>query len=137
VIWVLYNWKRNPIFKSALPGSDWWFDALGAALHPPCTGAADDADPGLHVHVFVSAVWALLAVVRSATCTRVRWIWHPERLAGVGRGDRRIAHVTNSAQGFGRRDHRGGDVRLCGDADGDGICTPPWIVILSLMCAVR
>jgi len=40
---------------------------------------------------FVSAVWALWPVVAKRICTRARWLWHPEWLAGTWRAGGRFA----------------------------------------------
>ncbi|HEY0309396.1 MAG TPA: MFS transporter, partial [Acidobacteriaceae bacterium] len=64
VIWVLYNWKRNPIFKSALP-AERLVGSMRSGLryirHAPALRTTL-----IRVFMFtffVSAVWALLAVV--------------------------------------------------------------------------
>jgi MFS family permease len=64
VILVLYQWKRNPIFKSALP-AERIFGSMRAGLRyiqyaPPLKAALGRA---FIFTSFVSAVWSLLAVV--------------------------------------------------------------------------
>lgn len=64
VIFVLYQWKRNPLFKSALP-AERIFGSMRAGLRyiqyaPPLKAALARA---FVFTVFVSAVWSLLAVV--------------------------------------------------------------------------
>jgi MFS family permease len=64
VIWVLYNWKRNPLFKSALPSerisgsllSGFRYLRHAPDLQAPLVRAATFT-------FFVSSIWALLAVV--------------------------------------------------------------------------
>ena len=64
VIYVLYQWKRHPLFKSALP-AERIYGSMRAGLRyvqysPPLKAALARA---LVFTLFVSAVWALLAVV--------------------------------------------------------------------------
>ncbi|AXC12777.1 transporter, putative [Acidisarcina polymorpha] len=64
VILVLYQWKRNPIFKSALP-AERIYGSMRAGIRyiqyaPPLKAALGRA---FIFTVFVSAVWSLLAVV--------------------------------------------------------------------------
>jgi predicted MFS family arabinose efflux permease len=64
VIWVLYRWQRNPLFKSALP-SERIRGSVRAGIryvrYAPMLQAAFTRT--LIFTLFVSAVWALLAVV--------------------------------------------------------------------------
>ncbi len=64
VIWVLYRWHRNPVFKSALP-AERIRGSVRAGIrylrYAPMLQAAFMRT--LFFTVFVSAVWALLAVV--------------------------------------------------------------------------
>ncbi len=64
VLFVLYRWKRNPLFKSALP-AERIFGSMRAGLRyiqyaPPLKAALARV---FLFTLFVSAVWALLAVV--------------------------------------------------------------------------
>lgn len=64
VIFVLYQWKRNPLFKSALP-AERIYGSMRAGLRyiqyaPPLKAALARA---FLFTIFVSAVWSLLAVV--------------------------------------------------------------------------
>lgn len=64
VIWVLYRWKRTPLFKSALP-AERLFGSVRAGLryvrHAPVLLSVFTR--GFLFTLFSSAVWALLAVV--------------------------------------------------------------------------
>ena len=64
VIWVLYQWKRRPIFKSALP-AERIYGSMRAGLryiqYAPLLRAA--LARAFIFTIFVSAVWSLLAVV--------------------------------------------------------------------------
>src|ERR1700761_8913272 len=66
VVWVLYVWKRTPLFKSALP-SERMFGSIRSGLryirHAPLLQAT--LLRTFFFTVFVSAVWSLLAVVAS------------------------------------------------------------------------
>ena len=64
VIWVLVNWRRNPVFKSALPSeriSGSIHSGLRYLRHAPDLQAS--LIRGFTFAFFVSAIWALLAVV--------------------------------------------------------------------------
>lgn len=64
VIWVLYRWRRKPLFKSALPAERIWASMRSGARyirHAPALQAV--LIRSLVFTFFVSAVWALLAVV--------------------------------------------------------------------------
>jgi MFS family permease len=64
VIWVLYRWKRTPLFKSALP-AERVFGSMRAGvrylLHAPALQSA--LLRAVSFTLFVSAAWSLLAVV--------------------------------------------------------------------------
>ena len=64
VIWVLVNWKRNPIFKSALPTERISGSIRGGLRYvrhsPPLQASLIRA---FTYTFFISAIWALLAVV--------------------------------------------------------------------------
>jgi MFS family permease len=64
VIWVLYSWHRTPLFKSALPGERMLGSmrtGLRYVRHAPALQAV--LIRAFLFTLFVSAVWALLAVV--------------------------------------------------------------------------
>ena len=101
VIWVLVNWKRIPLFKSALPSErDCGVDPLGAAICAVCAGSAVVA--GSCVHVYVFYLGDLVAAggggeARSEAGTA--GVWHSEWLARAGGGDRGYDASSYSADG--------------------------------------
>ncbi len=67
VVWVLYRWQRTPLFKSALP-AERLYGSIRTGLRYVRYAPALQATlfRGLVFTTFVSAVWALLAVVAKA-----------------------------------------------------------------------
>ena len=137
VIWVLYNWKRNPIFKSALP-AERLVGSMRSALryirHAPALRTTL-----IRVFMFtffVSAVWALLAVVAK------RDLHQGAMGYGILNGSLGLGAVTGASLMSRIRRRVSADV-IIAVATCVFVVTltvmafvhRPWIVILSLMCA--
>jgi len=137
VIWVLYRWKRNPLFKSALP-AERLVGSMRSGLryirHAPALRTTL-----IRVFLFtffVSAIWALLAVV-------ARRDLHQGAMGyGVLNGSLGLGAVVGASMMARIRRRLSADM-IIGLASGIFVCTllvmafvhRPWIVILSLMAA--
>ncbi len=98
VILVLYRWHRNPLFKSALP-SERIRGSMRAGIRymrfAPMLQAAFMRT--IFFTLFVSAVWALLAIVASQDLHQgAMGVRHSERQHGLWGSDRRHPSATGA-----------------------------------------
>ena len=111
VIWVLVNWKRVPLFKSALPS-----ERLAASIR---TGLRyvryAPSLPGVVAARVTFTFFLLGGVVAAGGGCAQRpapgraGLRHPDGLAGAGRGDGGVHAGARAAAAGDRHDHRGSD----------------------------
>ena len=106
VIWVLVNWKRTPLFKSALP-SERIAGSIRSGLR--YVRYAPDLQSSLvraFVYTFfISAIWSLLSSrSKAGSKTRPTRLWNPQRLAWSRSRDRGYNASSHSTAILGRPD---------------------------------
>ena len=114
VILVLYRWKRNPLFKSALPAERIYGSMRAGLRYVQFAPLLKAALARVFVFtLFVSAVWSLLAVV-AARDLHQGALGYGILNGSMGTRSRHRRHqpAACSAQVFRRHDHRHFDWRL-------------------------